>query len=246
MDYRLGFSGEEIDEILAKVENGEFMPATPSSDPMHYAYEAAGATWNASTGYWALNEVTNITTSEMRNIYREAYLLATEGLLASWFNGSTQRTNICLCRWQASAPINTFGNCVNMEVVTLGVAGYTATPTNLNYAFYPCRKLRKIITTINCKYVTSANSTFSQCYVLEYVRLTNLKTSISFADSPLLTKESLLYMIDNCASGVSFTITLHPDVYEKCQEFGEWFGEIEAALTESTDDKNTTITLASA
>lgn len=199
-------------------QSKEFMPATPSGDPMHYAYEAAGAVWNASTGYWELNELTNITTSEIRDIYREAYLLATEGLLTSWFSGSTQRTNICLCRWQARAAINTFGNCVNIEVATLGRQGYMASPTNLNYAFYPCKKLKKIITIIDCNNCTSFTAAFNGCYMLEEVRFDKLNKSISFAASPNLSTESILYMIENANATTAITITLHEDAYMRAQE----------------------------
>jgi hypothetical protein len=199
-------------------QSKEFMPATPSGDPMHYAYEAAGATWNASTGYWEFNELTNITTSEMRAIFNEAYLLTTEGLLTAWFNGSTQRTNICLCRWQARAAINTFGNCVNIEVATLGRQGYKASPTNLNYAFYPCKKLKKIITIIDCNNCTSFTAAFNGCYMLEKVRLEKLNKSISFADSPNLSTESILYMIENATATTAITITLHEDAYMSALE----------------------------
>lgn len=198
-------------------QSKEFMPATPSGDPMHYAYETAGAEWNASTGYWELNEI-DITNSEMKEIYNEAYLLTTEGLLTSWFNGSTQRTNICLCRWQARAAINTFGNCVNIEVATLGRQGYKASPTNLNYAFYPCKKLKKIITIIDCNNCTSFTAAFNGCYMLEEVRLDKLNKSISFADSPNLSTESILYMIENATATTAITITLHEDKYMSAME----------------------------
>lgn len=81
-----------------------------------------------------------------------------------------------------------------------------------------------------------------------------MKVDISFADSPLLSKESLLFMINNCASNATFTITLHPDVYAKCtrvdegegQYIGEWWEEIDEALGYAVESKNTNITLASA
>ena len=36
--------------VLSNIQgqSKEFMPATPSGDPMHYAYEAAGAEWNGT------------------------------------------------------------------------------------------------------------------------------------------------------------------------------------------------------
>ena len=74
----------------------EFMPATPSGDPLHYAYETAGAVYNGTTedinktikvpswetygewieeevlhkaGYWMLNNIGDIDNDEMRSIY---------------------------------------------------------------------------------------------------------------------------------------------------------------------------------
>lgn len=38
-------------ELTLKGETREFIPATPSGDPMHYAYEAAGAEYNATTNF---------------------------------------------------------------------------------------------------------------------------------------------------------------------------------------------------
>ena len=74
------------------------MPATPSGDPMHYAYEAAGAEYNDTgedivktapwadladddadktvvhkNGYWYLNGLGDITNEQMRNIYIKTY-----------------------------------------------------------------------------------------------------------------------------------------------------------------------------
>ena len=84
-------------------QSQEFMPATPSGDPMHYAYEAAGAVWNGTgadivktapwadmvdddadksvvhkAGYWYLNGLGDITNEQMRIIFIE-----TNGFMAT-------------------------------------------------------------------------------------------------------------------------------------------------------------------
>ena len=199
-------------------QSKEFMPATPSGDPQHYAYEAVGAVWNAATGYWELNELTDITTVEMRAIYAEANMSTGTTAIQGWFSSTQQRTNICRSRWQASGSLMTsFSNTNALVVASLGTKGFNALPTTINYAFTAAKKLRKITNDINATNCTSVVSAFSQCAALEEVRIRNLKVSISFSDSPLLSKQSLLYMIENSASGASFTITLHPDKYEECQ-----------------------------
>lgn len=83
----------------------EFMPATPSGDPMHYAYVAAGAEYNDTgadivkttpwtdladddvdktvvhkAGYWYLNGLGDITNEQMRFIYIKTYNVRLSGL----------------------------------------------------------------------------------------------------------------------------------------------------------------------
>lgn len=82
--------------VIANIQgqSKEFMPATPSGDPMHYAYEAAGAVWNGTgadivktapwadmvdddadkvvthkAGYWYVNGIGDITNEQMRTIF---------------------------------------------------------------------------------------------------------------------------------------------------------------------------------
>lgn len=150
MQYTSKFSGEEIDSILDNVESKQnkstlvgdlatkvnalsasdkasflgkigAMPATPSGDPMHYAYEAAGAVWNGTgadivkttpwadmvdddadktvvhkAGYWYLNGLGDITNEQMNNIYVQTNNLVDA---ADNYGGLLQnvdcRVNIC-------------------------------------------------------------------------------------------------------------------------------------------------------
>lgn len=68
---------------------------------------------------------------------------------------------------------------------------------------------------------------------LKYIMLYNAGFNIELKDSPLLLKECLLYMIENFCDKVhgNFVIVLHPAVYDKCDEGGEWHKDIETALT---------------
>lgn len=127
MQYTSKFSGEEIDSILDNVEGKQnkstlvgdlatkvnalsasdkasflgkigAMPATPSGDPMHWAYIAAGAEYNDTgadivktapwadmvddeadktvvhkAGYWYLNGLGDITNDQMRLVFIKSY-----------------------------------------------------------------------------------------------------------------------------------------------------------------------------
>lgn len=231
----------------------EFMPATPSGDPRHYAYEAVGAIWNASTGNWELNGLTDITTDEMRLIYDQRYPISNPSYISSWFantiSGQTQRTNISRAYYSAQASTtDMFSDNRIIEIASLAFKPTAvALCSALNFFCYNCQKLKTILQVIKLtSNLTIPSTAFQECRVLENVKINNLSKNIEFKQSPLLSKESLLYMINNCASNATFTITLHSDVYAKCQEGGEWYSEVNTALSAALSDKTTTITIASA
>lgn len=204
-----------------------FMPATPSGDPMHYAYEAAGAVWNANTKYWELNTLTDITTEQMRKIYNLGFLNLTSMSLGS-STMSNVRTNLGRTGRYNFTQVTTniialaYGNEV-IEVINLtATTANTANQNNagivilsgLYCAFYSCKNLRMIygrmsINKVDAYYTQNA---FYGCSALEEVRIDTL-TSLSFADSPNLSKASILYLVQNSKPTTAITITLHPTAY---------------------------------
>lgn len=82
---------------------------------------------------------------------------------------------------------------------------------------------------------------FQDCILLEYVRIQKIRQSISFSDSPLLSLESLQYLITNADNTLAITVTVHADVYAKIQDETqtEWH-----ALIASAQEKNITFVTA--
>ena len=76
-----------------------------------------------------------------------------------------------------------------------------------------CGALREIITPI--RFEAAPDSAFFNCDALEEVRIYKLKYNISFVSCPLLSFDSLRYMVANAANTAAITITVHPDVYAK-------------------------------
>lgn len=106
--------------------------------------------------------------------------------------------------------------------------------SDMFYAFHGCKKLKRIISPIyvyDIKNKLFFDHTFSQCILLETALLYKLSASISFSDSPLLSLESLQYMITNAANTSPITVTVHADVYAKIQDEtnAEWHALLSAA-----------------
>lgn len=210
-------------------QSKEFMPATPSGDPMHYAYEAAGATWNANTGYWKMYTLTDVTNEQMRAAVARGVITCgdKQPLCNSYrsLNGirfNLARTgNYFVYLGTDSVDYYAYAN-ETIEVINLTFyknlsAQYDGSGfriASLNHAFYGCSKLRQILG----KILTSGGSinttnAFKGCALLEDLRLAGLGDNISFADSPHLSNESILYMIENANLSNAITITLHQDAY---------------------------------
>lgn len=225
-------------------QSKEFMPATPSGDPMHYAYEAIGAVWNADTGYWEFIGVNDMTNEDMREeillgnnrIYSAANLINYATIERVIFG----KVNLLLdAEWNALSADNLAPFNERLEVIQFST--YEHLPvllSSFNWSCYGCKRLRSFFNIMDISKAGLA-SAFGGCVALETIMLRGLNKDVSFADSPLLSKESLLYMIKNSVQGAEFTITLHPDVYQKAKE-GEWEEEVTSAI----NDYGENITLA--
>lgn len=93
------------------------------------------------------------------------------------------------------------------------------------------------------KYNFSYGQPFSNCPLLEEIRMKSINKSHTFAVSPNLSKESVLYMITNAnppsgAAVGSIAITLHPTAYARLKDDADIVAALEA--------KNGVITLVSA
>lgn len=256
-DYLINLEIPSMFDEELRCENIHILPLysewrTPSGDPMHYMYEAAGATYNATNedipmegiygdsyghraGYWHFNELGDITNEEMRKIYLYSYNSTSVAGLQNYWQGNTFiRTNLSFARANIGAHSEqyTFMDSTCETIAHLNTAAqYGILLTNISSFARDCRKLKKVLNLISYQYINSANNAdrpFTGCKALEEVRIKMLKYSISFADSAKLSNASILYMIENEAATELITITLHPEALARA----EADSAIQAALTE--------------
>lgn len=202
-------------------------------------YVAAGAVYNEQTGFYELNGLTDITENQMRNIYNQTNHVTRQTDLSGVFvNTNNIRTNYPFKidgRYKRVPCYGAFVRCTNIEVVA-----FTKSTNDVFYSscviylFQYCRKLKEVIGIIRMDYVDSSekyNNMFYQCTSLVRVSLGGVKYDISFSDSPLISLESLQFLITNAANTSPITVTVHADVYAKIQDETnvEWHALIETA-----------------
>lgn len=218
----------KIDEVIEETNSPT---NTPKGGYNRALFEAAGAVYNEETGFYELNGLTDITKEEMTDIYENGRLYKT----FNWgrtFIGSTLRTIIPL-PYEATNNVYNISDMFNrnkyIEVVYLCKTPLSI--SNIHNAFNGCNNLKSILGVLFLNPINAAITPFLYCYKLETLNINSLKFSVSFKDSPLLFKESILYMIKNSVATSPITITLHTDAYAMAMADED----IQAALTKKTN-----------
>jgi hypothetical protein len=189
-------------------------------------YEAAGAVFNGTSGYFELNGLTDISYEEMKVVYAQSQSTPfNNSSIGGWtpFNYDYRRTLTARTTTSNTLskdyyfPSFSWNQCVE----TIGFFKHsfskslrTARLYGGIITFYSCNRLKTIYDVVDWN---NANGTtvFYGCTSLETLNLTNIKTNVSLSASARLSVASVLYMIQNEASTSAITITLHPTAYAR-------------------------------
>lgn len=211
-------------------------------------YISAGAKYNEATGYYELNGLTDITEEEMRAIYNRWLIdIGTNGVASGWLTlNNGERTNLpCITRADIFQQLDNGISGSKVEVLRICAAS-TDDYTRVCYvgktvaeAHQSMPKLRKVIGVwqYNSPIPTDFNfgygQPFQNCPLLEEIRMKGINKSHTFAVSPNLSKESVLYMITNAnppsgAAAGSIAITLHPTAYARLKDDADIVAALEA------------------
>lgn len=205
-------------------------------------YISAGAVYNERTGYYELNGLTDITEEEMRVIYEKTWGWWLHLPTLNGFGTALPRTNIpCpdykIIAYASNISLNSIfsvsRNDDNLEVVNLR-ALYTPNSFNeikivdFNWAFQGDKKIREVQGIINIKEARNNQNIGGN---IETINIKGLKVSIRFYSSQRLSKESVLYMINNSEATSAITIGLNKAVYDVMKDDAD----IIAALAEKTN-----------
>ncbi|MFR1667682.1 MAG: hypothetical protein ACLSVO_05135 [Alistipes sp.] len=190
-------------------------------------YVARGAVYNADTGLYELNGLTDITEDQMREIYLYTASRIYDFNMSYTFSALYIRTNFPVNkRYMANREfIGTFFICRDIEVIY--ISDKTGMVNSFNSPFYQCQSLREImgeiiITPIKQVYFNP----FADCRALTTFKLTGVSNNLSLSASPKIDLASMKWMIDNANNTAAITITVHPELYAKLtDETGapEWY-----------------------
>lgn len=240
--------------VLANIQgqSKEFMPATPSGDPMHYAYVAAGAEYNDTgadiikttpwadladddadktvvhkAGYWYLNGLGDITTDEIRTIYAvSAHVLQAGNIEEAFSYEHDCRTYFAAkttYRKGGFEPCSLKAVFSNSYAIVVNISGRAA--SSISYLLNEARA-QYVIGTLVFMSETGVYRAFI-ANNLKYVRLLKLSVSVIFT-SPYLYTKSILYMIQNEVATSAITITLHADAYARAMANADIVAALEA------------------
>lgn len=205
-------------------------------------YINAGATYNAATGYYSLNGLTDITEEEMAVIYADTYRKQCGKDMSYMLAGSKARTNLpARNRTSGEYGLTTallFGSCSKMEIIKWGEPYSDDHTSPLQYyghialcteMFNGCISVHTIIGAIDMESITAKPiNMFGNCNALENVQILALKTSLDL-QSPVISHDSLMFLVEHAANTLAITVKVHQDVWARINST-EW-GDIYVAAT---------------
>lgn len=231
-----------VNTALTRVPEDPKVIYDTTSGTLRDLYVSAGAVYNEQTGFYELNGLTDITEEQMRIIYEKTWGWWLHLPSLNGFGTALPRTNIpCpdykIIMYASNINLNSIfslsGNDDNLEVVNLR-ALYTPTGfdeikiVDLNWAFQYDKKIKEVQGIINVK---EARAKLNIGGNIETINIKGLKVNIRFYNSQRLSKESVLYMINNSEATSAITIGLNKAVYDVMKDDAD----IIAALAEKTN-----------
>lgn len=185
--------------------------------------------WNETVEHlphcYCLNGLGDISEDEMLKIYNVGCFY---GGVYGALSGLSNRTNLgrlISANFSQDSPSVAYAcQCTTISLCVPTTTYESTFAIKSNNYFYGATKLRAIYGRLSIDNVY--NSTFKGCALLERVKI-RTSASVSLADSPLMSKKSLLYMINEANPTSAITITLHPDAYARLADDAEIVAALE-------------------
>lgn len=236
--------GEETDEAAAdgslyarQKQNAEDIESVKESGTLRDLFVKAGAVFNDKTGFYEYGDYKDITEEEMIEMYIKTWnwWLSDKGILSSVHCRTNFRPFFYTYIYKEYDLFQTICNS-DLEYIdlssTLNLGDYyrRIKATSLEFCCQNSKKLREIRGIIDLSRLIYSSNVILNGPALEEVRLYELKNSINLKRTPMLSVESVLYLVQNSAATSEITVMLHPNAYARAVADPE----VQAALQEKT------------
>lgn len=175
--------------------------------------------YNAETGFFELNGLTDITYEQALKIYDATYPARSINDLSGIFSSKSFRTNMPIATFQKSEAgirMTSAFRGANVEVINLDFDHGTTQPalriTENPLWIFAC-SAKKILGPIT--FIERAPTFNGWPQKLEDVQIYALSVALDMRECSKLTLASVKYIITNAINTAPITITVHPDVYTK-------------------------------
>lgn len=225
---QLSYSSITSAYIVKSSQNTAIADITTSTAALHKVYESYGAVYNESTGYWEYGDLKDMTEEDcfLAALYPINLFSSSQGksnLIGGITNQRVSRARTFFTRAQSTNSLynsttyiinSAFAQSITIEYINFSQNDsdelYILDGTN---AFRQCKQLKTIKPVIRPSYDATIDNMFLNCVRLANVKIKELKLDLSFAESPLISYESLNYLVTNAANTPAITVTVHPTTY---------------------------------
>lgn len=234
-----------VNTALTRVPEDPKVVYDTTSGTLRDLYISAGAKYNEATGFYELNGLTDITEEQMRVIYEKTWGWWIALPTLNGFGDSSARTNIPCPDYKRlyyqtgynfSSTFAVTGGVDNLEVLNFiptrrpNESFIRLTIRAMNWMCQGNTKPLTIMGILDVGEVPDNNS-LNIGGNIKTINIKNLSKNIRFYDSKVLSKESVLYMINNSEATTAITIGLQQAVYDVMKDDAD----IIAALAEKTN-----------
>ena len=226
-------------------------------NPLRLLYIAAGAEYNDTgaditktapwgetvthkAGHYYLNGLGDITEEQMTYTYANSHVIYNINLPRLKENDKKIRTFIPTFNSHSVSTLgktsySTFAGCLNLEVTMWSSVGSVFTDSIAverldvagSHMFNGCCKL-KYVHPMKCTSTSNILNMFGGCTSLIEAKIYELKGNLSFSSSPIISKDTILCIVQKAAPTSAITVTLHPDAYARLADDAEIVAALEA------------------
>lgn len=196
-----------------------------------------GATYSKEENVFKITvgtTVINMSPADMMLIQEEYNKVSNDADCAAMWAYS-QAKYICAPRWFEGFAMfklhSAFYKAADAIVIDLNREDLSV--ATLTSTFFGCSRLEQIYGVLDLSMCSQVNDAFAGCVVLHTVKLRGVGVNIGFDDCKQLSKDSVKYLIENCAAS-NFTLTLNSLVYNELFSADDW-ADVRAILQTKTN-----------